>query len=226
MALITALLVRNEAGVDRYFTRVLATCQRFSDRILVLDDQSTDETADVARSFGADVRVRAPSVPHAWGNEAPARQELWAWADAVCTGPRDWVLVCDADMELHGDPRPLCQSDELNSWGMVLFDAWSTTEYRSDAFWMGHRVPRVWLVAPKRVPEDWQARWPTRGLHCGHLPENFALRTGVAPADVYFVHWAYATPEQRQAKHAQYLAKAHLLTDFEKRHADSILSPP
>ena len=155
-----------------------------------------------------------------WGKEAPARAELWDWA--AKEAGNGWVLVCDADMELVGDPRPLLDTWEVNSWAWVLYDLWDDGQYREDQFWRGHLHPRVWLVRPSAVPRDYQAEWAPRGLHCGHLPANFPVHAGIAP-NLYWKHYAYVTPDLRKVKHAQYLMNAAHLSPFERAHAQSIL---
>ena len=99
--LVTALLAKNEAG--KYLERVLRRCHEFSDEVLVLDDGSTDETVAIARKLGCGVKLRQETGM--WGNEAPARAELWDWGAEVAGD--GWLLICDADMLLVGDPRPL-----------------------------------------------------------------------------------------------------------------------
>ncbi len=225
MRLITAILARNEGEQHRYFRRVLDHCLAFSDTVLVLDDRSEDATASIATLSGCVVRTRTGRP--AWGEESPARKELWEFACEHATEPDDFILICDADMILHGDVRSLCESTEVNTWSFILYDLWSETHYRSDGFWQGHRVHRPWLFAPNRVPDGWVAEWPERGIHCGHAPQNWPILDAIAPQQShYYYHFAYATPELRVAKSAQYLAKAHLLTPFERAHAESILAPP
>jgi glycosyltransferase involved in cell wall biosynthesis len=73
--LVSAILAKNEAA--RYLPQVLLRCNEFSDRVLVLDDRSTDETAEVAHTAGALVRQRSILKDPAWGKESPARIELW-----------------------------------------------------------------------------------------------------------------------------------------------------
>lgn len=224
MRLYSAILTRNEAGLDRYLRRVLTRCAEFSDAVLVLDDNSTDDTAEIARQHGALVRTRQGDVP-AWGAESSARQELWAFACEHATEPDDWVLVCDSDMLFEGAPRELIQSEAVNAWSVILYDAWSETAYREDGFWQGHLHPRPWLYAPNRVPPGWVPEWNARGLHTGHAPENFPYSIGIAPLDRWFyIHLAYSTPYLRRIKHQQYMSKAHLLSEFEIAHANSILS--
>lgn len=220
MRLVTALLVRNEA--DKFLSRVLDNALSFSDTVLVLDDRSTDASAKIAKQRGCQVRGRSVLKELAWGHETAARAELWDWA---ATEARDgWVLVQDADQLLHGDPRPLCETWDANSWAFILYDLWDETRYRADGFWRGHLTPRVWMACPSRFGPDFRPQWNGRGIHPGHIPPNAPLACLVAPPDEYFwTHLAYSSPEQRKAKWEKYLAVADQLTPAERAHADSIL---
>jgi hypothetical protein len=215
--LVTALMVRNEA--DKYLERVLRRCLEFSDEVILVDDSSTDGSDRMAWRLGCSVVRR--SKAGMWGNEAPARAELWGLA-AKAAGD-GWVLICDADMVLYGDPRPLTLTTQFNSWAWVLYDMWSTDgHYRCDGFWQGHLHPRPWMFKPSALLDP--PIWPTRGIHCGHAPENFPLHTGILDnSEYYWIHLPYSTPQSRQRKHAQYMEQAHQLTGFERAHADSIL---
>ena len=223
MKLVSALLCKNEAATDRYLQRVLERCLSFSDAVLVLDDRSTDATAKVASSLGCRVFGRSVLLEPAWGTETPARRELWELAAREAGD--GWVLFCDADMLLHGDPRPLCYSRAVNAWAFILYDVWSEDEqfYRSDGYWQAHRAPRPWLFRPSAVPEGWTAQWSGRGIHCGHAPVNFPLQLAIAPPTNYFwLHLAYAKAEHRLAKHRQYMEQAAHLSPQELAHANSI----
>lgn len=214
--LVTALLVRNEA--DKDLARVLDDAGRYSDQILVLDDCSTDRSRVVAKKHGAIVRTRRQGGM--WGNEAPARKELWDWG-AMVAGD-GWLLICDADQLLLGDPRPYCTSDIVNTWCFVLYDLWGEeTRYRCDGYWQAHTLPRPWLFCPSRHPDGWMPQWPARGIHTGHCPVNWPVVAGVAP-DLAWLHRAYLTPERRRVKLQQYLRQSDTLTPFELAHAHSI----
>ena len=221
--LVSALLVRNEASPDRYLERILRRCAEFSEDILVLDDGSTDDTVELCKRAGALVKQR-PASPPMWGAEASARAELWERGAKLAKD--GWLLVADADMLLVGDPKPLCASWDVNSWAFVLYDVWSEDEklFRCDPPWMGHLVPRPWLVRPAAVPAGWRPEWPSRGLHVGHIPSNFPLICGaVEPHVLHWRHLAYAKREHRERKHRQYLEQASQLTEFERKHAESIV---
>lgn len=221
MRLVTAILARNEASEDRYLRRVIANAQQWSDTVLVLDDDSTDGTVDLAKGMGCTVFIREAEQP-AWGAEAQARADLWRLAAREAEG--GWVLIQDADMLLTANPRPLCLSEHVNTWAWSLLDIWDAEEtvHRVDGPWQGAWTPRPWLVCPSRVPEGWTPEWPERGIHCGHLPKNWPGVTANAPAYYRWLHLSYATPEHRAQKLNQYLSQEEKLTPFEKLHALSI----
>ena len=218
MNLVTAVLTKNEAS--RYLPQVLARCKEFSDRILVLDDGSTDDTVKVAEAAGCLVKQRPQSGM--WGNESPARAELWERGAKLAKD--GWLLICDADMILEGNPRDLIDTWDLSAWAFVLWDCWDG-EYqaRVDGPWaFGPQVPRPWLFRPS-VCVNGAPQWSGRGIHCGHAPTNLVGLVGVAPPDQYYWrHLAYSKKEDRVKKHAQYLGQAHLLSEFERSHAASI----
>jgi glycosyl transferase family 2 len=229
MSLVTALLVRNEA--DRYLKRVLERCAAFSDEVLVLDDGSTDATVQVAKDMGCIVKQRVEKAAW-WGGgmggecralESGARRELWERGSKLAK--EGWLLICDADMLLEGDIRPLCQTWELNTWAFPLYDLWDGEQTaRVDGAWSyGPITPRPWLFCPSRVPQGWHAEWPTRGIHCGHSPANWPMMCGIAPSDTYWLHLAYLDKQHRAEKHAKYMAIAKQLTPFEQAHAASII---
>ncbi len=221
MRLIGVLMVRNEAAPDRYLRRVLENMQTCCDGILVLDDDSSDETPSLCAPF-AEYMFYRRGTPHAWGSEAPARAELWRMAVASCE-PDDWLCFWDADMLLSRDPRPLMATTALNTWYWPLYDLWdSEATYRADGHWQAHKAPRAWMVQPHRVMEGWTPTWNHRGLHCGHLPENWASWGAVAPSDYFWRHLSYVKPDHRAHKYRQYLGQRDQLTAGERAHAESI----
>lgn len=215
--MVTAILARNEA--DRYLERVVKHHRKFGP-VLVLDDHSTDETVNVAEKAGALVKSRTTGTPM-WGQESSARKELWEWGSRMAGA--GWLLICDADQLLMGDPLPLCTSWVVNTWSFPLYDCWdSEDQHRADGFWQGYKHARPWLFRPSMVPEGWTANWGDRGIHVGHLPQNWPLLSGVAQ-DVYWCHLAYVRKTDRVAKHARYRLVADQLNPFERAHAETIL---
>ena len=216
--IVSAILARNEKS--RYLPQVIANAKTFADEILLLDDNSTDGTAEFAKQQGC--RVRSLSSKHPmWGQESGARQRLWTWGAEVA-GKDGWLLIQDADQTLHGPVKDYCQSTEVNAWAFVLYDLWDTERtYRCDGYWKGHTVPRPWLFRPSAVPVGYRPEWSSRGVHVGHAPANWPMVCGVAP-DVFWKHFSYLKPDDRKKKHQQYLAQAHQLGPYELAHAQSI----
>jgi dolichol-phosphate mannosyltransferase len=66
------------------------------DQVLVVDDQSTDETATIARAAGATVIDGAP-LPDKWAGKA------WALQQGIEAAHSEWVVTLDADT--RPDPR-------------------------------------------------------------------------------------------------------------------------
>src|SRR5271165_5691504 len=86
-----SMIVKNEAHSLRLCLKSVAG---IVDQIVVADTGSTDNTADIARGFGATV------VSIEWGNHfADARNA------ALKIMQTDWVLVLDADEELDAEAR-------------------------------------------------------------------------------------------------------------------------
>ena len=214
--LVTALLVKNEA--DKYLERVLKRCLEFSD-VLVLDDGSTDDSVAIASRLGCRVRHRTDTGM--WGNEAPARAELWDWGAEVAGD--GWLLICDADMILHGDPRPLTYSTQCTAWAWVLYDVWDEERlYRCDTFWQGHTVPRTWMFRPSALIQP--PIWPRKGIHTGHAPQNFPyIVSPLTPeSGVYWLHLSFLDRTHRLRKVEQYESQAHQLSTWELAHARSV----
>lgn len=222
--LIVAALVRNEA--DRFLRSALRAWSEFADRIVILDDNSTDKTVEVARSFEKAVVLERYGASEAmWGRESQARRELW---DAALENsePGDAILWLDADMVPMRDPRDLLDPG-IDSYLFTLYDLWGEDErgrllYREDAYWRGHMNPRVWMI---RRPHELKVEWNARGVHCGHLPANWTSeRAMFVPPQWALLHYGYFDPADRHAKYAQYAKVMHQLSQHEWEHARTIVS--
>lgn len=120
---LTAMMqVRNEAG--RYLEQVLEELSEFVDDIVIVDDGSTDNTAQLCRSF-AKVTKLVTLETSLFNREWQLRQTLWNLA--VSTNP-DWLLSVDAD-EFYEEAakremRRLIDQDVYDWVSFRLFDFW------------------------------------------------------------------------------------------------------
>lgn len=205
--IVAALLLRNEAGPDRYLRRVLDNVKTLCDDIVVVDDHSEDDTTRICREYGATVSQLTDNSAW-WGtDETSARAHLWTLAAKVA-GPDGWVYCADGDHILEGvtreDMHTLAAAEHVNGWAWPLMDMWSEDHFRIDGYWQAWRSPRVWMV--KVPPAGWQPAWTTRDIHAGHFPHNLEIHAAVAPG--FIRHMGYARPEHREAKARKYLALA------------------
>ena len=98
-----SMIVKNEAHTLRH---CLQSVSGVVSQIVVADTGSTDDTADIAREFGATV-ISVPWENH-FGNARNAALQLMQ---------TDWVLVLDADEELDGEAKAHLP-DLLRPWNI------------------------------------------------------------------------------------------------------------
>jgi len=205
--IVGAMIARNEADPTRYLRRVCDNLSQYCDRLVFLDDGSTDDTAAICAEYG---EVTSRDSTGFWGvDESLPRSILWQLAVSAA-GDEGWVLVADGDMLLQGitpsEVRRLTESDESLAWAWVLYDAWnSEQEHRVDKMWRAWENPRVWLAKAQPYP-GFAPDWVERPLHAGHLPINYPMdRIGVVPPPAGWLHLSYAQPAHRKRKVEQYL---------------------
>jgi len=223
-----ATIVKDEAG--RYFESALAAWQTFADDIIVFDDDSTDNTKQLAESAGADV-FNLIDGTDMWGNEAPHRSALFNYAMRKAD-PDDVIFWLDADMVPAKDPTKFFAIENLNAWSFNLYDLWGQdqdgrTLYRTDDYWRGHYSPRVWALRKPASYDSESIKWDYRGIHSGHIPSMWFnrpdLKVMIMPTGTSLLHYGYYTQQDREDRHTRYLSVRAQLNPAELAHAQTIL---
>lgn len=197
--LIGCSLVKNEEG--RYLEKVLEQMAKVCDKIIVLDDCSTDNTPEICKEYGAEV---FPSIQSYWGtDELKQRKRLWELATQVADFG-DWILCLDADEtfdkpELLRDYIQKANVAGCNCLAFPLYDMWDVEHYRDDYYWQGHN--RLWPYCVKY--EDLDYFWKETPLHCGRFPMNAINKIATCPIRIQ--HWGWAKPEDRREKYERYM---------------------
>ena len=200
------MLVRNEASRDLetkhgIFTKVLESMKLLCDRLVVIDDKSTDGTVDYVSNYTSEVYT---SPERLWDkNEVKQRELLWKLTLNEANHG-DWIVCLDAD-ELIDNPRELkymlnSLGSNVDGLGFRLFDMWSMTQYRADVLWNAHNCP--WPMAIRyNASKDYV--WHEKALHCGRFPANASQ--SMLPTMIPIRHYGWALEEDRKKKYDRYM---------------------
>lgn len=199
MHLIASLIVRNEA--DRYLGLCLDHLHEFCDGIRVYDDFSTDETAELARSYR---RTQVLSADRAsfYEHEGNARQRALDWAlESMPTH----VLNIDADEFIEDGPalRKLIERSPNLSWRLCMEEVWQACDerlhVRMDGGWRPYQAMMLWSTAQKF------GRMQNKQLACGRTPQGAGARSEATGISV--LHFGWACEADRQARYDRYVEK-------------------
>lgn len=220
--------VKNEA--DNWLDACLDWASNFLDGIFVYDDQSYDDSIEVALLHTQHVRRRANSDPSFLEHEGQFRQNAWrGMEEALEPEDGDWILAFDADEFLVGgfDNRV---ADRLS----LVREA--AEEMYADAIALNR--PEIWsLGQPPKVRTDgwWQGndirlvKWKPNGqfrnkkMGCGSVPKD-NTRALSAVQSVNLLHLGYSSQEERQKHYDRYRAmRDH---GHNPKHIASIIQKP
>jgi len=201
--LIGAMLVRNEEG--RYLERVLEQMRSVCDKIIILDDASTDRTPEICEEYGVIVHCSDQSY---WGtDELMQRKVLWNLATEQAKNG-DWILCLDADETITNIEklREVCMfadlHPEVDGIAFPLYDMWDEAHYREDELWNAHTRP--WMMCVKYDPNR-EYVWRETPLHCGRFPLNANAGDIVTTPGMAIQHWGWSRAPDREAKYRRYM---------------------
>ncbi|MEY8192444.1 glycosyltransferase family 2 protein [Peribacillus simplex] len=195
-----SMVIKNES--DRYLRKVLEEIRDYIDEAVIIDDGSTDDSAEVCLEVlkGISVRIIRNDVSK-FSNEIELRKQQWS--ETVKSNP-EWILNLDADemfeKRFKEVVRQLISDQEVDVYCFRLYDFWNETHYREDEHWCAHRYYRPFLV---RYREGFECKWNDRPQHCGRFAENvFELPHKLS--DIRLKHLGWVKEEDRMAKFKRY----------------------
>lgn len=210
--MITVATVVKDA--EWFLERTVPVWKRFAHRIVALDNGSEDRSVEILRDHGAEMHWCGVPMQ---GNEWKVRKMLYEKA----VQGSEWVLWLDADQILGADPTEHLKEPAVR---FRVYDMWSETTYREDAWWKGHRSAWWWgIYAPEF--EGLEPVFRERGWHSGHVPANLEAMSYPMPVECSILHYAYASPELRATKLALYESLEEHLTPQERFHGKTIAMP-
>lgn len=134
------VLAKNEAaGIGRTLEHLVAF-----DDVIVVDSNSTDATAEIARASGATV------VPFTWNEQYPKKKQ---WSLEHAGAKHDWVLLLDADEyptdELITELERM--APRLGDDGPGVYDITLAYRFAGRILRHGHRVTKRSLLDTRRT---------------------------------------------------------------------------
>lgn len=232
MRVLALTVGRNEA--DRYLPTMLEHLSKIVDGHFFMDDQSTDNTVDIA-TYWCETMVRPDGVPSFLEHEGQFRQFAYdRFQERFNLTDGDWVLAIDcdellvSDTDTHGPDirakldRAIGLAGGMNAIVMPVpecfgFDDDGTPLCRTDGFWGGIKGTRLYrwqrggVFADKRMGSGSE---PTYAIQ----PPRSSNHGGV-----YIMHFGYADPADVRAKYERYNATEHGHND---KHIQSIIATP
>lgn len=224
MRLFGIVVVRNEA--HRYLTSMLAKALPLVDEMFVLDDRSTDDSAQIALAMGCTVWVREPDAPSFLEHEGMFRQSAWDSFEEACEPEvGDWVMALDADEVAVGAdlvetlryklPKAAAGLG-LNGLRLHIAEVFDVDGrsplVRVDGLWGD--ISGVRLFAYQRG-----GQFLDRAMGCGSAP-TYVDKVDDATS-VAILHFGYLHPDDRLEKYERYVGRP----GHNEAHVASILQP-
>lgn len=221
------MVTKNEAR--RYLELALQAVCPVVDEMFVFDDRSTDETLDVAASYGCHTWQRPEHVPAFLEHEGRFRQAAWdRFCATVVPDAGDWVLAVDADEILlaandarqtlleaadhaqrRGEPARVIKIPEV-------FDVRCGWPYiRVDGWWGRIQGSRFFVYRPDGVYAD-------KPMACGSEPTYIPSGRGEVIEGLWLLHLGYAAKADRVEKYRRYSGRS----GHGDTHVASILKEP
>lgn len=224
-------VARNEA--DRYLKSMLTNVADVVDEHFFYDDQSTDDTREIAEAAGAHVSIRPDAVPSFLEHEGAYRQAAWDVFEALLLPKAgDWVLAIDADECLVTTGTNCCTrcevdqaiqaAEAIGAMSVMLpvpevfgIDDDGTPLVRTDGLWGTIAGTRLFKYVP-------HAQFRDKSMGCGAEPVVVTQKWSPQSYGLNLLHYGYAHAPDQVAKHARYTGlQAHGHLDA---HVQSIVT--
>lgn len=216
--IIGSMITFNEA--DRYLEASLTRLVDICDKVFVADDQSTDDSLEIARDLGCQTWVRPDEIPTFSKHEGAFRQAAWdQMAKQLRVREGQWILSVDADEYFSGTEAQLKQlvkdAQTRECYSFPFREVWSLDplQVRTDGFWASNLNRRMRKFTPN-------AKFRDVSMGCGSVP---VCRAATEIHKMPILHYGYAVEEDRKRKSEFYNSLEH---GHNNSHIQSILKKP
>lgn len=195
-----SMVVRNEE--NRYLERMLKSLAGHIDGAVIIDDASTDGTAAMCQALLPGIPLKiVQNTQSMFADEISLRKKQWE--ETILTNPQ-WILNLDADEILEESfwdtAHEVIDDPGRFSCSFRLYDMWTDSQYREDAYWNSHNTGRTFLI---RYQPGFPYRWHETPQHCGRFPVNCGEPEQDGP--LYRVqHLGWSSAVDRALKYKRY----------------------
>ncbi len=212
------LVVKNES--HRYLDAMLKHVSWYLDDIMIVDDQSVDDTVDIASRY-AKVEVRPDHIPSFLENESAFREFAWKeLEERFSPSQNDWILSIDADEFIIADhPRDdLLDLTKTSDVGVniPIPELWTLDPpmIRVDGFWNKNMSPRFFRYMPGGT---------FSGKKMGCPPYPTYVKSGMVSNHLEILHVGYADQSDLEEKYSRY---SSITQGHSSSHIKSIILNP
>lgn len=215
------MCIKNEA--HRYLASSIGEFMRCVDSLFVWDDQSDDDSVEIALSLGAEVHRRKNDIPSFLEAEGAFRQAGWeTMAERFRVKENDYVIVLDAD-EFFAEPTSvvircfLASQYQMKSIQCNIVEIFDTAplRYRTDGYWGS--ITGVRIAAYR----DGSQNYTTMGMGCGVFPYYAYKGKPYHDRLLPILHFGYAHEDDRMTKYNRYSSIQD--NGHSNKHIESIL---
>jgi len=220
--IVAALRTKNESWI---VDKTLKSLSHFCDTAVVYDDQSSDNTEEICRSYDfVDWRVAPPRDPYVWcaGQQAT---DLLRFAESH---DPDYIFMLDAD-EI---PTPSVVgffdsiNEDINLWRTRMVNLENNSHYRIDSYTTRFGVNINWDPFAKnswkkhtimKYNKGFQYTYEPLKVGLGsfgpfHPAPNNVPNPHMQTEDFYILHYGRTSPRYRSGQKQQFLAKNDEIT--------------
>lgn len=208
-------VVKNEA--HRYLSESIGSVVEMVDGVFVFDDQSEDDTVELAEGLGATAIVRDDGSSFL-ENEGQFRSMAFeSFVKTMRPEIGDWVVTLDADEVLDCDNlREQLSASRATLAEMDVYEIFDEDEYG----WL-YRVDGFWdtITAPVAFRYNGKIDIIKQGYACGRVPTD---KYDKFHPDGRILHLGYLDEYDRQEKYDRYRRD----NSHSQRHVASIMKKP
>lgn len=194
--------------LDRWLKEV----DKYADKILIIDDDSTDGTFEKCKKYSKKIIIKRTDFDDFYTQEQFMNDEVWELVRKHAK-EEDWILALDSDEFLEPSflkmKDSIMQSINLKCYSFQWIHMWNKDSFRIDGVWGGRWIPRLFRFENKPM-----AVYLRKGIHLNGLPNYMKSYGAPIPLNCGVLHYGYSTNEMRKFKTEKYLAYSKVSGDI------------